>query len=185
MPRSRSTLSHKSEGHISTCRIVVDDVRYRKVTVTAIVGGMPESVNHMYTVNQYGKMVLKAAGRTFQDRIVQTVAPLCLTRDWRRATHKIYTLGGWVELDIVLCIEGLRNGAWVPKVLTTTKSGAVRSPYKKLDGTNYIKCIEDGLVRATGIDDSLSRRVGISKDFYWTGDPEVKIEYNVWLPLSS
>lgn len=156
-----------------------------EVVVEAIVPGAALSANHMYTRNQFGRMVLKAQGRAFQDRIVSAIAPLGLTQAWGQADLMFYKHGGYVSLEIELRFPDFLNGMWVAGTLGKTKTGQVRGPYKTLDASNYIKCIEDGVVRATGIDDTNHLFVSSRKVTDWTGDPEVGIRYSVWLPLNS
>lgn len=154
------------------------------VVLEAMIPGVPLSVNDMYT-HYMGKMVLKAAGKNFKALIVSTIAPLVFESDWRNASHRIYSMGGHVRTELELAIPGLRNKTWRPGPVKVMKKGTPRSPYKKLDASNYIKLIEDGLATATGIDDSLSESISVRKLFDWDGEPEVRIRMEIWLPPSS
>jgi hypothetical protein len=154
------------------------------VQLRASILGRPLSTNHMYTINNWGRLSLKQTGRKFQDTVVTALAELCSTRDWGRRSTDIYIQGGWAALRVKLLFPSQRNGAWVKGSTKTTEKGNLRSPYKKLDASNYYKCIEDGVVRATGVDDSLTVRQSISKDFNWKGPSMVLIRYTVWLPQS-
>lgn len=145
----------------------------------AEIAGAPQSVNHMYVVNKWGALTLKAAGRKFKDKILTVLGPLAF--EWGKVGTRIYSEGGHAELSIELCLPELVNKSWKPGGRLTPK-GKLVSPYKKLDGSNYIKCIEDAVAQATGIDDSLSLQVQVRKDTRHVGTPLVKIGYRVWLP---
>lgn len=156
-----------------------------EVIITATIPGEAISANHMYTRNQFGRMVLKAKGRAFQDSIVKAIAPLGLSAAWGKADLELYRCGGSASLEVELRFPDLNNGAWKPGTLSKTPTGMTRGPYKTLDASNYLKCIEDGVVKATGIDDTNHLHVSSKKIVDWTDDPEVGIRYTVWLPLNS
>lgn len=149
-----------------------------------VVDGAPESVNHMYSRGPHGNTFLKKAGQAFKDRAQSAVVRACQGKDWGRASTQIYEEGGWAELWIELRLPGLHNRSWKPGPIVML-SKSPRAPYQRLDGSNYIKLLEDAVARGTGIDDSLTRAVHVTKNFDWAGAPEVEITYQLWLPGKS
>lgn len=138
----------------------------------------------MYGHGPHGQVFLKKAGKAFKDRAMSAVAESVMSSAWGRTSEQIYALGGWAVLWIELRLPGLRNKSWTRGAISYTPGGSPRSPYKRLDGSNYIKLLEDAVAQGTGIDDSLSLSTQVSKDFDWLGDPEVEIVYQVWLPAT-
>lgn len=110
----------------------------------------PISVNDAYTVFR-GRKKLTKAGRMFKDDLSKAVAQS--TPDWKTAHDLVYQHGRGAYLVITLGFPDLINKSWKPGKLTKTKSGKPRSRWKRKDASNYIKLIEDAVVRGSGIDD--------------------------------
>jgi hypothetical protein len=120
----------------------------------------PPSVNHLYTNGYRGRRVLSKAGVTFKTALTSVVAQECMFMPWKQVVDDVYEERAWVRMVIVVH-AGILNGAWKPK--SKTAKGSRRSPYKKLDATSYIKCIEDAVADGTGIDDSAHMDVRVLK----------------------
>ncbi len=121
----------------------------------------PPSVNHLYTNGYGGKRVLSREGQAFKSALTQAVVSACAEQTpWLRAIDAVYNESAWVRLTIGLH-TALYNASWKPGGLT--KSGARQSPYKTLDGPNYLKAIEDAIKDGTGIDDAAHLSVTIEK----------------------
>jgi hypothetical protein len=121
----------------------------------------PPSVNHLYRNGYKGKRVLTKEGETFKSALTMSVVTECMMMSWKDAIDEVYLRCGRVRLTIGLHTE-LYNAAWRPGHLTKTKKQP-QCPYKTLDGTNYIKAIEDGVVKGTGIDDACHLSITIEK----------------------
>lgn len=126
----------------------------------ALADPRPPSVNHLYVNGFRGRRVLSKEGHAFKAALTQAVAAECMARPWKEAIDTIYRDAGRVRLTIGLHLPIL-NKSWKPGGVT--EKGAPQSPYKKLDGTNYIKAIEDAAVAGTGIDDSAYLSVTVEK----------------------
>lgn len=150
--------------------------------LTVVSPEAPISVNAMYSQSRAGRMFLTREGKAFKDHLRSMVAQSCLHADWGRASVDIYRLGGTALLHVDLQLPNLRNSSWKPGKLVLTPSGSPRSPYKKLDGHNYVKIIADAVGEGTGIDDSLLKGSSEEKDFAWSGPPQVTITLQVWIP---
>jgi hypothetical protein len=161
---------------------VVQDHAYVAYVFEAEIWGAPESVNHMYVLSKWGTLTLKATGRAFKAQIVGVLAPVVLQVG--PVISRLYKDGGHTELTIALRLPNLMNGSWKKGTLKTTPKGRFVSPYKKLDGSNYIKLIEDAVADATGIDDSMNVDTRVIKDVSWRGPPSITVRYVVWLPQS-
>lgn len=120
----------------------------------------PPSVNHMYTTGFRGKRVLSKAGIAFKSALTSAVAEACMTLPWREAIDAVYTQCAWVKLDIEIH-QPIYNKSW--KAGGRTEKGDPQSPYKKMDGTNLIKAIEDAIAAGTGIDDAAHLSVHMTK----------------------
>lgn len=125
------------------------------------------SINKLYTTGYKGKRTLNSKGKALRAKIQRLTAEATLSLldgrgEWRTALSLIYEEGFHVVLLINLYWARVHNGSWKPGGSTTEK-GDPRSPYQKKDATNYIKLIEDGIARATGIDDSAHLLVAVMK----------------------
>ena len=139
----------------------------------------PISVNHMYGVDHHGKMRLTAAGQEYEDALKVAVVAQTHKHDWKKVTEEIYARGGYVSLHIALYLEKVQNKAWKKGTTSRTEGGRLRSPYQRVDGSNYIKAIEDGVVKGTGIDDSCHLGVSLEK-MEDPSRPRVEITYVVF-----
>lgn len=120
----------------------------------------PPSVNHLYTSGFKGRRVLSKEGLAFKDALIRTVAEECMAMSWQDAIKAVYEQGAWVRLTIGFHLP-LFNKSWKPG--GRTEKGELQSPYKKIDGSNYIKAIEDAVSKAIGIDDSANLTTTIHK----------------------
>jgi len=120
---------------------------------TAVVDQEPISINDAFTVYR-GTMHLKAAGKAFRDAVKSAVMKSSM--DWKTAHECVYQHGGRAELHVTLYFTNLLNKTW-------TKTNKIKTRYKKKDASNYIKLIEDGVARGSGIDDCNNLDVTISK----------------------
>lgn len=158
------------------------DVREVKV----IVPEAPVSVNHLYSQNAAGRRFLTTEGKAFKDLTKSMISRACsVSKTWGRASTEVYERGGYTRLEIWLALPGMRNKSWKAGPIVRTPSGSPRSPYKMLDGHNYVKIVADAVKEGTGIDDSLLQGSSEDKLLDWSGPPEVRITFQVWLPNSS
>ncbi len=111
----------------------------------------PPSVNHMYRTGFRGKRVLTKKGIEFKSALTAVVVEEVMRRDWKRAVEDVYLRAAGVRV-VMGFNTPIYNSSWSPG--TTLGNGELQSPYKKLDGPNYIKALEDAVVDGTGIDDS-------------------------------
>ena len=147
------------------------------VSITAVLRDpAPPSVNHMYFNSPHGR-VLSSEGRKFKDAMKDAVAQATVTKQWKLAIDEVYEKRGYVVLVIRLYWERLYNGSWKPG--SKTDRGNPRSPYQRVDATNYAKVIEDAVVLGTGIDDSAHLEVTVCKAED-SKDPRVEIDYYVY-----
>jgi Holliday junction resolvase RusA-like endonuclease len=138
----------------------------------------PISINKAYSTVR-GMRILTKEGKKFEARVTECVARATtqLAVSWKDVIDSVYKHGGSVRLLIELHMPDLLNGSWVVGG-STTNSGTQRSPYKKLDGSNYIKLLEDAIVKGTGIDDSCHLETTIRK--IKSADPVIRIIYQVF-----
>jgi Holliday junction resolvase RusA-like endonuclease len=120
----------------------------------------PLSVNAMYSTGRNGRRFLTSAGEAFKDALKTAIVERTQELHWKYVVDEVYLRGGYVELEITLYLERLYNKSWKPG--SKTKGGALQSPYQRVDGTNYIKIIEDAIVLGTGIDDSAHLKLTLS-----------------------
>jgi Holliday junction resolvase RusA-like endonuclease len=149
----------------------------------------PVSINKAYS--GVGNRFLTAEGRNFEDKLKAATAAALGTQPiaWKHVVDAVYKQGGHIDLTIWLYMEDLLNRAWqvggsmtVPKKPKAGKKAAKpqpRSPYQKKDGSNYIKLIEDAVVKGTGIDDSAHLDVAIKKREDRL-DPRIVLVYKVY-----
>lgn len=122
----------------------------------------PVSVNDAYTVFR-GRKKLTAAGTMFKDDLAKVVAQSSF--DWKTAHDLVYQHGRGVHMVVTLGFPDLINKSWKAGKLTTTAKGHPRSRYKKKDASNYLKLIEDAVVRGSGVDDCNIVHAEIEKVF--------------------
>lgn len=145
----------------------------------------PVSINDAYTTFR-GRRLLTKEGKRFESLVSAAVSEAIGRHDlnWKDVVGAVYKHGGSVRLLIELYLDDLMNGAWTvgggmtrggKKARTAPKP---RSPYRKVDGSNYIKLLEDGVVNGTGIDDSCHLETNIRK--IQSADPRVRIIYRVY-----
>lgn len=128
----------------------------------------PISINKAYSGL---KRFLTKDGRHFEDRLKAATATALSVHpiSWNHVVDAVYKNGGHVDLTIWLYLDDLKNESWkVGGGMTVPRKGAKskpqpQSPYKKKDGSNYIKLIEDAVVKGTGIDDSAHLDVAVKK----------------------
>lgn len=136
----------------------------------------PPSINHLYFNGPHGRVLTKE-GRAFKDAMKDAVAQAIAKLKWKTAIDEVYGRKGYVVLVIRLYRDQLYNGSWKPH--SKTDSGNPRSPYQRVDATNYAKVIEDAVVLGTGIDDSAHLEVTACKGHDPT-DPRVEVDYYVY-----
>lgn len=139
----------------------------------------PVSVNRMYGTRQ-GRRYLTNEGRTFKDALKAEAVNACLLSSvpWPEVIDSIYKRGYYAELHVQLFLSNLLNKSWKPGG-GETKGGAPRSPYTKLDATNYLKLIEDAVSEGVGIDDSCTMQATIVKIPCDEKDIGVHVQYLV------
>ncbi len=108
----------------------------------------PVSVNRLYSVFR-GKEHLTTAGRAYRDGLSAVIARS--TMEWKTAVEAVYQGGAGATLVVGLYFKSLHNASWKPGARTA--SGALQEPRKKQDSANYIKIVEDAVVRGNSIDD--------------------------------
>lgn len=113
-------------------------------------GKPPVSINDAYTVFR-GRKKLTKEGTMFKDDLAKVVAQSSF--DWKTAHALVYQYGRGLHLVVTLAFSDLYVKAWKAGRITKTKGGAVRSRFKRKDASNYLKLIEDAVVRGSGIDD--------------------------------
>ena len=129
----------------------------------------PVSANQLYASNGPRRFLTKA-GKHFKASLVKAILAITMLPDtggawssWNEVVDLVYKTGCWVRLTITLYLPRVYNGSWElggsmtePKKRKdgTTPKPQPRSPYQKVDGSNYVKLIEDGVSEAVGIDDS-------------------------------
>jgi hypothetical protein len=145
----------------------------------------PISINKAYSGL---KRFLTKDGKHFEDRLKAATALALSVHPiaWNHVVDAVYKNGGHIDLTIWLYLDDLKNEAWtfgggmtVPKKNAKSKKPQLRSPYKKKDGSNYIKLIEDAVVKGTGIDDSAHLDVAVKKREDRL-DPRVVLVYQVF-----
>ena len=139
----------------------------------------PISVNDMYSTAR-GRRFLTKAGKHYKDAIRETTSKTLIQLcdpTWKEVIDAIYKTGGQVYLGLQLCLDDLWNASWKPGG-SLTASGAIRSPYRKVDVSNYFKLIEDAVAEATGIDDSTHTHTEQEKLPH--DEPHVIINYKVY-----
>jgi hypothetical protein len=138
----------------------------------------PISINAAYSTSR-GRRFLTSEGKAFTARLSSVIAKATLTANasWKDVVDTVYKNGGGIHLMIDLYLDDLHNPHWVVGG-NKTASGAPRPPYKVFDGSNYIKLIEDAVVKGTGIDDSCHLFTGIEKH-HDPDDPRIGIVYTV------
>lgn len=148
-------------------------------------GVSPISINAAYS--GMGHRFLTKAGKHFEDAMKAATAKavLELPQKWQDVEDCVYKNMGSIDLTIWLYFADLYNPAWVPGG-SMTKGGAkgsapvIRSPFKKKDASNYIKLIEDAIVKGTGIDDSCFTDVSVKKRSD-KQNPRVVANYKVFI----
>jgi hypothetical protein len=136
----------------------------------------PPSINHMYFNGSHGRVLTKE-GRAFKDALKDAVVQAIAHKPWKEAVDEIYERGGYVVMTMQIYRGDMYNKSWRPG--SKTPSGALRSPYQKLDATNYAKIIEDAVVLGTGIDDSAHLEVTVGKS-HDPADPRIEVYYYVY-----
>jgi Holliday junction resolvase RusA-like endonuclease len=129
------------------------------LTTITIDNPEPISINKAYTV-WHGKETLSAAGRKYKDSVRMQVAQASF--QWKAGVNGIHETGGYVELHITVYLAEFFNKSWKPGAMTkprkSKKTGKRakpkrRNPYQQVDVGNYLKLLEDGVVKGCGIDD--------------------------------
>jgi len=139
----------------------------------------PVSVNRLYQTGRGGKRFLSKEGEYFKDALRQAVVRAVMESEnlWTETQDLVYISGHYTRLYIDLYLESIRNKSWQPGG-GTTSSGGPRSPFKRIDGTNYTKIIEDAVSEGTGIDDSCNMDVRVRK-FESPQDPRIEVLFEV------
>lgn len=146
----------------------------------------PISANALYS-SDGTKRFLTAAGEKFKDALTMAVVQTTMPLGWKSYVDAVYKSGAWIRLEIELHLPKVLNGSWkVGGSMTKPrkrKDGSrpkpqPRSPYQRVDATNYVKIIEDAVVAGTGIDDSAHLKVSVSK-YESPEDPRVVVHYYV------
>lgn len=146
----------------------------------------PISINAAYMTVR-NRRILSDEGRAFKDALALAVSQS--TFDWKTASDTVYKNGGFGELSISIFFADLTNDAWKPGGMTKGgkkpgKTGKIaepkpQTPYQPKDASNYIKLIEDAVVKGSGIDDANTLAVHAYK---WIDrqSPRIEIVYQVY-----
>lgn len=118
------------------------------ITSATLENPAPVSVNDLYTTFR-GKRQLTKAGLAYRDGLASMVARSSM--GWKTAVDAVYKKGSVATLLVGLYFKSLNNKSWTPG--SRTDSGSLQEPRKKQDSANYLKIIEDAVVRGSGIDD--------------------------------
>ncbi len=149
----------------------------------------PVSVNKLYS-SDGARRFLTSAGKKFKSAFRKQIAETLMLQPvpWKTVVAWVYEHGAWCRLEIELHLESLRNQSWkVGGCMTKPKKRKdgtrpkpqPRSPYQRVDGSNYVKLIEDAVKEGTGIDDScyLETEVRKRED---KDNPRVAITFSVY-----
>ncbi len=112
----------------------------------------PPSSNHLYRRGFAGRMVLSKEGQAFKGALAAEVVRATSLLPWKDALEDVYHRAARVRVLTALHSEEVLNSSWKPG--RKTKTGNIVSPFKKWDGPNYAKAIDDAIAEGTGIDDS-------------------------------
>lgn len=115
----------------------------------------PISINAAYTTVR-GRRMLTTEGKAFKANLAAAVARE-LPIDWGKLADRVYSEAAWVELEVGIH-RNIRVASWKPGAREKRQM-----PYQRMDGSNYLKLIEDAVVHATGIDDSAHLDVRVVK----------------------
>jgi len=149
----------------------------------------PVSINRLYSSNGSRRFLTKE-GRKFKAALRAAVAEKVMLSSvpWPSVVDYVYKQGCWCRLDIHLYIESLYNRSWkmggsmtTPRKRDdgTTPKSQQRSPYQRVDGSNYVKLIEDAVKDGTGIDDSCFLYGSVYKRED-REDPRIEITFSVY-----
>ncbi len=138
----------------------------------------PISVNAMYSEGPHGRRFLTTEGKHYKDKLREETSRAVSILPWKIAVDGVYKQGASASLEILLVMDNLLNGAWKVGGGTTGK-GDPQSPYRRIDGSNYIKLIEDAVAEGIGIDDSANLRTVVEKAQSKT-NPRTIIRYRIY-----
>jgi Holliday junction resolvase RusA-like endonuclease len=139
----------------------------------------PISVNKLYASNGSRRFLTKK-GKHYKDCLTREVAQATLPLPWKVIVDAVYKQGAWVRLEIELYLSRVHNGSWrVGGNMIKGKNPRPRSPYQRVDATNYVKLIEDAVAAGTGIDDSAHLEVEVRK-LEDKKKPRVVVTYQVY-----
>jgi hypothetical protein len=145
----------------------------------------PVSANKLYSGRE---RFLTKAGERYRDAVAAKVVEATTAMDWAAAIGFVYKSGAWAEVEISLFLPKVYNASWkVGGSVTTPRKRPdgsrpkpqPRSPYQKVDASNYVKLTEDGVARGTGIDDSAHLFVSVRKEED-RSDPRVEVRYGIY-----
>ena len=118
------------------------------------------SVNKLYAAGPHGRRILSREGRIFKSALTEAVLATTQHLPWHRAVDAVYQEQAWTRLEVVIHAP-IYNGSW--KAGGRTEKSNLQSPYKKMDGSNLMKAIEDAVSDGTGIDDSANLAATVRK----------------------
>ena len=126
---------------------------------------LPPSVNKLYTLatKRAGKKVVAFQKRSIAANKYITWASTELAKQWGLSPIKLEPNSPH-ELTLIFYFPKIENSGW-PKTKTR---------FKKKDGNNYIKLLEDIIATACGVDDSATFDTHVFKRLS-TGKPRVEI----------
>lgn len=134
--------------------------------VKFIIPGLPPSVNDAWFHLPGGGKTLKTAGKKYVAE-VKTMLGREYTKELMTFRQNEPYLVFWR-----LHMKNVENETW-----GAAKKGA-KTRYKKIDGTNRIKILEDVIAEVTNIDDSCTLTFGIQK--VKASDGNEKTEIFIW-----
>lgn len=114
------------------------------------------SINRLYK-RARNAVFLSNEGKALKSKLTQAVQRATQALPWQRVIESVYGKKAKLRLTITIHTPRYWNQSWRPG--GRTASGALQSPYQRIDATNFAKIIEDGITDGTGIDDSLHHDV--------------------------
>jgi Holliday junction resolvase RusA-like endonuclease len=125
---------------------------------------MPPSVNSLY-FTKGGKRILTTEGRVYKDSIKQLMADI----GSKQSEHDIVMDNIKLSITYDFYFKGVETKSW--------HTGKSKNRFRKVDISNRVKVLEDGLVEGLGIDDTQFMRVNITKNN--TNDDEY-VDINIY-----
>jgi len=134
--------------------------------------GKPLSVNHAYVTTKQGRRFLSKEGVRYKQQIrADVLLAAGFSAESMREAARIADPQSRLRVSYTFHLPDLLNSGWPKKA---------KSRYKRLDLSNLLKILEDGLFEALGVDDSNVFEILLKKEeseAAWT-DIEVTVLEN-------